>query len=440
MTEHPDLTWRVIGPDDTAHLDLADGSSLAAQVHGFGEAVSRAFLDRRGTDERHRRALEHLRADAVVLRGAWEDRPPHGDGAIPVATLMSFDKSLDVGGARTAPLHMITDVTVSPAHRRRGLVRRLITEDLADAAARGVPLAALTVSEGAIYGRFGFGAATWMRRVEVDTGPRFALRPDVVAGLGEDPGRFLVVEPDAAWPAVRDVFAREHAQVRGSVERPQFYEPMLSGAYSFEHDAPDHKLRAVLHLAADGQADGYVLYSPAGEVDGVQTLDVDAMGATDPGTYLRLWRFLAEMDLVRRVRRRRAPVDDPLEHALVEPRVVRTVEVRDLLWVRVLDVVAALEARPWYADGEVVLEVEDDLGHAAGRWRVEVADGAARVTPTEDPAGVRLGADTLGSLYLGGVAVATLHAAGRVPGSAEAVRRLAALADGGPAPYCSTGF
>ncbi len=440
MDQHPDLppdlVAETIGPDDL----VDDQGAPLPRVRGFGEAVARAFLEGRGSDERHRRWVEHLRADRAVLRGAWETAPALGPGTIPVATFTSFDKSVNVGGGRTLGLHMITDVTVSPAFRRRGLVRRLMTEDLADAAARGLPLAALTVSEGSIYGRFGFGAATALHEVEVDTGPRFALRADVAAGLGEDPGRFVLVEPAEAWPAVRQVFAAHHARTRGSVERPQFYEPMLSAVFRPQDDGPDRPLRAGVHLDAAGDPDGYVLYRPIGKVDGVHALEVTDLVATDPAVRLRLWRFLAEMDLVRLLRFPRTRVDDPLPWALVEPRAVRTTGTHDLLWVRVLDVVTALEARPWYADDEVVLEVEDPLGLATGRWRVAATDGVARVTPTDDPAGVRLSADTLGSLYLGGVDVATLHAAGRLPGTAEAVRRLAALADGGPAPYCTTGF
>lgn len=436
VDEHPGLRFDTLGPDA-----LADGGGPPdARVRGFGEAVSRAFLEGRGSDERHRRWVEHLRADRVVLRGAWEDGPVLGGGTIPVATFAGFDKTLNVGGGRTLGLHMITDVSVSPAHRRRGLTRRLMADALAEATVRGMPLAALTATEGSIYGRFGFGPATTLHRVEVETGPRFALRPEVAAGLGDDAGRLVLVEPTEAWPAVQQVFAAHHAQVRGSVERPQFYEPMLTGAYDPRTDGPDTRLRALVHLDAAGSPDGYALYKPQGEVEGVKALEVTDLVSPDPATYLRLWRCLAEMDLVRLVRLPRMRVDDPLPWALVEPRVVRTTGTADMLWVRVLDVVAALEARPWSADGEVVLEVEDPLGHAAGRWRVAVTDGAARVTPTEDPPGVRLSADTLGTLYLGGVDVATLHAASRLPGTAEGVRRLAALADGGPAPYCSTGF
>lgn len=436
MDRHPDLTFETIGP---AGLP-PEGAAPTGRVRGFAEAVSRAFLDGRGDEERHRRWVEHLRADGAVLRGAWEDRPALGAGAMPVATFCGFDKTVNVGGGRTLGLHMITDVTVSPAHRRRGLTRRLMDEDLADAAAGGLPMAALTATEGAIYGRFGFGAATMLHRVEIDTGERFALRPDVAATLGGDPGDFALVEPADAWPAVQSVFATHHARVRGSVERPQFYEAMLTGAFDHGTGEADRKLRAVVHLDADGAPDGYALYRPLGEVGGLEAVEVTDLVSAEPATALRLWRFVAEMDLVRLVRYRRMRVDDPLPWALVEPRVVRTTGTADMLWVRVLDVVAALEARPWYADGEVVLEVEDPLGHATGRWRVSVAGGAARVAATEDPPGVRLSADALGSLYLGGVEVATLHAAGRLPGSAAAVRRLAALADGGPPPYCTTGF
>ena len=130
----------------------------------------------------------------------------------------------------------------------------------------------------------------------------------------------------------------------------------------------------------------------------------------------------------------------PLEWAVTDPRVVTTTKVNDMLWLRVLDVPAALAARPWGADGDVVLEVSDPLGHADGRWRVSVRDGAAEVAVTDDEPGVRMTAEVLGSLYLGGVGVRTLHDARRLHGSPAAVDAFAAMADTGPAPYCITGF
>ncbi len=436
VNDHPDLSFATLGPEVVGD----PGGARSAEVRGFGEAVSRSFLQGRGSDERHRRWLEHLRADAVTFRAAWVDAPTIAQSSIPVATFASWDASLNVGGGRVLPAHLISDVTVSPTHRRRGLTRRLMSEDLADAVARGVPLAALTVSEGSIYGRFGFGAATSIRSMRVDTGARFALREDVRAALGPDPGRFEVVEPVEAWSAVAEVTAASHAAVRGSVKRPQFYETALTGAFDFSTNAPNTKLRALVHLDGQDRPDGYALYTPAGEVDGVETVDLDDVGATSEATWLRLWELLASMDLVGALRWHRGRVVEPLEAALVEPRVVQTTALRDLLWVRVLDVVAALEARPWYADGSVVLEVDDPLGHAAGRWQVDVVGGAATVRATEGGADVRLGADTLGALYLGGTGVGALTAALRVTGSPAALDRLTAMADGGPAPWCATAF
>jgi predicted acetyltransferase len=71
---------------------------------------------------------------------------------------------------------------------------------------------------------------------------------------------------------------------------------------------------------------------------------------------------------------------------------------------------------------------------------VTTADGAAAVTRTEGPADVRLGAETLGSLYLGAAPVRLLHRAGRLDGTEEAVRRLAAVADLAEPAYSLTGF
>ena len=413
-------------------LAPAEGEDAPDRLLGWFEAVSRGFHQGRVSDDFRTHARRHLVADDVTLRGVWREQPTLGSDRIPVATFSSFDKTINVGPG-LLPLHMITDVTVSPTHRRRGLLRRLMTDDLQEAADRGLPLAALTVSEGSIYGRFGFGLATRQRHLEVDASSRFALRTPVDAGHVE------LLEPEEAWPSVRQVFEAFHASTRGSVARPSFYEVILTGVYDFEQ-GPDRKLRAAVHVGADGTPDGYVLYTPTERPDQPRTATVRDLVALDPQVYLRLWRFLADLDLVAQVSWKEAPVDDPLAWALVDPFVVKVVRDTDLLWVRVLDVPVALEARAWGADGEVVLEVEDDLGHAAGRWQVTTAGGRATVRRTSASPTLHLAADTLGSLYLGGVGVGVLAASGRIVGDADAVQTWAAMADVGPAPYCITGF
>ncbi len=421
-----DLTFATFSPSEPGDLS-------PQRVDGWFEAHARGFHGGRTSDELRQHFREHIEVDNVVLRGAWQNRPAIGSGDIPVATYSSFDMTLNVGGDRLLPARLVSDITVSPAYRRRGLLRTLITQDLQEAVGKGLPVAALTASEGSIYGRFGFGSATRYRTVEVDTSARFALR-----NL-DDGGSIELVEPLEAWPAVKDIFDRFHQTTRGSVERPKFYEHFLTGAFDYR-DGPDKKLRAAVHLDAAGQPDGYVTYKPGDRKDTGRAIEVTDLVALTPQAYARIWRFLADIDLSNQVTWEGAAIDDALEWSLVEPRVVKVTTIKDLLWVRLLDVAAALEARPWGADGEIVLDVADQLGHAAGRFRVTTSGGQAKVDRTDEAPGVLLEADTLGSLYLGDVGADTLHAAGRVTGEDEAVRDFAGMSDVGPAPYCITGF
>ncbi len=426
--QYPDL--------EIATLDVGkEGDPTDARVTGWVEGLQRGFQHPRPNDDFRAAWLEHVRADAATIRGAWLTEPRIGPGTIPVATYSSWDKSINTGGD-VLPLRMITDITVSPTHRRRGLLRRLINDDLNHAVDHGVPLAALTVSEGSIYGRFGFGPATHVQHIEVDATARFALREPVDEAVT---GRIELVEPAEAWEAVQTDFDGFHRTTRGSVERPEFYRHILTGEFDFHEHGPDRKLRGAVHLDDAGEPNGHVLYrfDRSGDIRAIDVVDLVALA---PEVYLRLWQFLADVDLVQRVRWNFAPTNDPLEWALVDPQVRNVKKVRDFLWVRVLDVPTALAARPWGADGSVVIEVDDPLGHAAGSWQVVVEDGQATVERSQAAGGVRLAADTLGSLYLGDVTVPMLRVGGRLGGDDDSVATLAAMADVGPTPYCITGF
>lgn len=429
MSSHDDLTF------ETLDVHATDGAA-AARVAAYGDAWSRGFHEGPLSEGQRAKWLEHSREDDVLLRAAY---PPPGlvDEPGPVGTFTSWVQEVNVGGGTLLPLHMITDVTVAPTHRRRGILSRLMTEDLTEAAAQGRPLAALTVSEGGIYGRFGFGVATRRRSVDVDVRPgRFALRDT------SDDGSLQLLDLPASAPHVQEVFARHLATTRGAVARPSFYRHIEEG-YDWEADGPDKKSRVVVHLDAEGTVDGYARFQHKQE-DGQGTsrglVEVRALFALTDPAWRRLWRFLAEVDLTDTVRAAVA-VDTPLAHAVTDPRVVRTTAVTDFLWLRVLDVVAALEGRPWREDGTVVLEVADPMGLAAGRFRVTTEAGRAAVVRVGDAeeAGVHLDAETLGALYLGDSTVGAHLAAGRVRGRDAGV--FAAMADhAGPAPWCSTGF
>lgn len=419
---------------DFAELDLTGESEHArARRHGWMVAVQRGFHEGRPEESFEKHWLAQARADDVTCTGAWLPEGEFGDSSVPVATFTTFTKTINTG-LELLPLRMITDITTSPAHRRRGLVRRLMESGLADAVADSVPVAALTVSEATIYGRWGFGAATFARQVEVDTGPRFGLRDFV------DPGRVELIEPPDSWPLVKDVFDRFHATTRGSVDWPQFYEVIHTGAFDFEGGGPDHKLRGVVHLDAEGVVDGVALYKYVGNEGAKRTAKVTEMMALTPSADLALWDFLGNIDLVNNVTFGLAHQEDTLRWALTDINSLSLKALKEFLWVRILDVERALSARPWTADGEVVLEVEDTLGHSAGRFLVTSAGGRAQVRRTGEQADVHLNAETLASLYLGAAHVSALRPAGRVAGSDEAVGRFAAMADLAVPPYNLTGF
>lgn len=413
-------------------LDLHDdGAGDDPRVRGWLDAIMRGFLQGRPTDDFREKWLQVARADDAVNRGVW-DAPAAGLPAdVPVATFAHLVKTLNAG-ASTIPAWMITDVTVAPTHRRRGLMRRLMTENLAAAVAADVPLAVLTASEGAIYQRFGFAPATREARVRVDTSSRFRLRD-----RERDGGRVVMADPGASWPALASVTERHHAVTRGALGRPAYYEEWLKG-YDWDEQSEDRKLRLAVRVGPDGAPDGYVAYTVKEDEDAPEVKVHDLVTATAPA-YLDLWQFLADIDLAEVVVGP-APAADPLVHALVDHRVRRVTSEPDHLWLRVLDVTRSLEARPWFADGEVVVTVTDPLGYADGTVRVTVAAGRAAVTATRDEPDVTLDVETLGALYLGDVTVDLMARAGRVTGSDEALTRFAALADGSPSPHCNTHF
>src|SRR5690606_30311200 len=118
----------------------------------------------------------------------WLPPDAFGSSNVPVATVASWPGDLNTGSQLLA-LHMISDVTVSPASRRQGLASRLLSHDLSVAVAENMPLAALTVSEGSIYRRFGFGPATFKSKYEVDVTANFAFEEFTSTG------RFVHLEP-----------------------------------------------------------------------------------------------------------------------------------------------------------------------------------------------------------------------------------------------------
>ena len=309
----------------------------------------------------------------------------------------------------------VTVVGVLPTHRRRGILAAMMREQLDDVRRRGEPLAALWASEEAIYGRFGYGLASFAGEIDV------ARSHSGLRVSRADAARTRLVGLAEAKKLVPPIYDRVRAETPGMFERSaDWWEVRNLADPPDRRDGAGEKNAMVLEL--DGRDAGYALYRltakwEAGSSVGFVTV-IEALGDS-PTAVQEVWRFLLELDWMASVKAGLLPVDHPLLHLLQYPRRMK-MRISDALWCRLVDVGAALSART-YADGEpLVFEVADAfLPDNAGRWRL--ADG--RAERTEDDAHLALDVSALGSVYLGGVTFSELLRASAIrelgPGAAE---------------------
>ncbi|MEU7483721.1 GNAT family N-acetyltransferase [Streptomyces sp. NPDC042319] len=358
----------------------------------------------------------------------------------PCATLAGYSLDMTLPGTGPRPVLGIGYLAVSPAHRRRGLMRELIRRTLTDLhTTRAEPVAVLNSSEPDIYGRFGFGAAS--RAVSLTIPVEARDLAEVPAGDG--PPLFLEVAPpaesEAAVAAVcracvaerPGTLHREGAWLRRSLADP----PADRGGAG----------RLLCMLATDGTAvRGYALYRlTAGWTRSFPrfTVTVRELCAADPAAYAFLWRSLLDVDLGGTVVAEARPVDDPVLALLTDPRSAAPT-VRDQLYARAVDVDRALAARGYAAEAELVLEVSDPLcPWNEGRWRLITGPAGADCVRTRAAADLALTARELGAVLLGDGSFVQLALAGRVtelrPG---AVRAATAAFRHDPAPFCPLVF
>ncbi|MBT2401612.1 GNAT family N-acetyltransferase [Streptomyces sp. ISL-100] len=336
--------------------------------------------------------------------GVWDD-----DQCVGTASAFSF--RLSVPGGALVPAAGVSLVSVATTHRRRGVLTSMMRRQLDDVREWGESIALLTASEPAIYGRFGYGAATQQLSAEIDT-----ARVRLAVPAGTDDVRLRFATPADARDACEAVYARNVPGRPGMLARRPHWErmPLLDPESDREGASP---LRCVLAERA-GDVVGYARFQFKPEwkwagSDGTVVLrDLEAL---DPAAYAALWRFLFDVDLTSKIRMRNRPVDDPWQHLVSDIRRC-DVRLRDSLYVRLVEVGAALEARAYQAPVDVVLEVADAFcPWNEGRWRLTGdAKGGASCKRTDEAADLALSVRELGAAYLGGVGLASLAAAGRV--------------------------
>ncbi|WP_405631246.1 GNAT family N-acetyltransferase [Streptomyces sp. NBC_00016] len=349
----------------------------------------------------------------------------------PVGTAGAYSFELTLPGQILAPAGGVTAVGVLPSHRRRGVLGAMMRHQLTELRARGEFLSVLLASEALIYRRFGYGPATYTRRLTVPrhkaalalprargTADAPATAPatgsDTGSDTGSGTGTIELLRSAECGEILEEVYDRYRRAQPGALSRPHRWWARRAGQPPIS-PAPRH---VAVHRDADGVPDGYASYS-IGEGD---TLTVDETIAGDDAVFTALARFVLGHDLVTRIVFKHFPPEHPLRWQFADFRAAEVSDDTDWLWVRLLDVPRALTARGWGADGELVLDVDDPFLGEHGRHLLTVRDGKAECVPTDREPDLSLDVSDLGSVYLGGTAPSTLVRAGHIrahrPGAA----------------------
>jgi len=364
-----------------------------------------------------------------------------------VATAAAFSFALTLPGltstgpdatSPTASVAGVTGVGVLPTHRRRGLLRALMRRQLDDVRARGESMAVLTASESVIYERFGYGLATSVLGIDID--PRHGAfgRP------GEYPGRLTLLDHNAATELLPAVYDHWRRRQPSALDRSDArWRHTLRGARMPQDGAS--AIFCVAYEPTPGQVDGVAIYRVRNQwTDGIASnaLLLRELFAVTPMAYATLWQYLLSVDLINSVQCPNRPVDEPLRWLLADPRRLRVTRRTDDLWVRIVDVPAALTARRYGVEDSLVLEISDPfLPNNAGCYALEGGPDGAVCRPTTATADLALSVADLGAIFLGGVRPSALAYAGRVvEQSRGALRRADALFATDRAPYCGTPF
>ncbi|WP_217145458.1 GNAT family N-acetyltransferase [Streptomyces sp. AC627_RSS907] len=327
-----------------------------------------------------------------------------------VGTTGSFGFGMTVPGGAEVPTAGVTMVGVAATHRRRGVLTSMMRRQLDDVRSWGEPLAVLTASEPAIYGRFGYGVASFQLNAEIDTSRVRLSVPD-----GTDDVRLRYAAPADVLDACEAVYERLVPGRPGMLARRPGWERL--GLLDPESGRDGASPLQCVVARRDGAVTGYARFrvrpgwGPAGPEGAVV---LSELAGLDAATEAALWRFLFDIDLTTTLTVRGRPVDEAWQHQVSDIRRCRPT-LRDSLHVRLVDVGAALAARTYQVPVDVVFEVEDDFcPWNAGRWRLSGDAKGASCERTSDAADLALSVRELGAAYLGGVSLASLGAAGRV--------------------------
>jgi predicted acetyltransferase len=357
------------------------------------------------------------------------------DGRQVVGTAGIFSYQMAVPGGMLA-CGGVTRVGVAATHRRRGLLTAMMRRQLDDMHQRGEPLAALYASEAPIYGRFGYGLATYMAEIEIQRSHAAFVRPR------SNDGRVVMVDVPAAVDAFTRVWSQVQPTQPGMLTLDARWWRLNLADLETYRDGFSPQYRVVYEV--DGKPAGFALYRIKMDWDAagpIGVLSVAHLIAASPDAYAALWRYVIEVDLIARVTAEGRSIDEPLRFLLADARQPKT-RVEDGIWLRLVDVAAALAGRRYAVDGRLVLRVHDAFcPWNEGHYELNGGPTNAACERCTDDPDLEINADDLAAVYLGGNRFRTLHEAGRIQEHhRDAVARADAMFASDRTPWCPSHF
>ena len=353
------------------------------------------------------------------------------DGKEVVGSTSSYPFEMTIPGG-PVPVAGITLVGVRPTHRRQGILSKLIKQLLEGAHERGEAIGSLWVAEETIYGRFGCGMASINGEIRID-------REHTRYRKHWERLKASQVSRDVALERFPSIYEQVAPRSPGMLSRTRdWWDTRRISDYPLDRHGAGPLVYVLFER--DGEAVGYALYRHRTEFIENRfdsTLEVREAIGLDVAATAGVWRYLFDVDLMAHTRAEYIPIDHPLFFLLAEPRRLRY-RVADGIWMRLIDVEAALRLRSYASGEQLVLEVKDEFcPWNDGCYRIEEGE----VSRAKGGADLRLEVRELASTFMGGFSFAQLAGAGQVeelrPGGIACADRLFANS---PAPWCPEMF
>lgn len=313
----------------------------------------------------------------------------------------------------TEPVTAISAVATPPEFRRRGHVRRILTDLAREGREADIGFSALWPFKYAFYRKLGWAACSRFHTYE--------LPPAQLRGLDIEPaGQWERADPDD-WEALQAV-TRAHTGDRTLyVERTE--EWWRHGVFESWGKDP----YVFLWRDEAGEPGAYVVYRVSDTGEGYdRELDALDVAARDHAATEQVLDFLGNHDSQVISVEFHLPDDIDLLDRVEDPRAV-TYRVKPGPMLRVEDPTAIARLPLGTVSDRLVFAVEDPLGVADGTYALDVADGRATCEGTDETPDLTVEVGALTQLVVGYRSTTDLVRAGDLDTADEIAARLDAL-------------